>query len=116
MKNKKLSSIISAFVIFVITGVMLSSCSNKITEEQLLQIKELRKQDKLLDDKIATQKAELSEIEKELAARKAILNDCNKRQDYVKAKLNAWPNIWPDWKPEPPAPVQPPQEPAPVKK
>jgi len=103
MKNKKLSSVLAAFVLFVIAGLAISSCSNKITEEQLLQIKELRKAERALDDKISTQKTELSEIEKELAARKSVLNDCTKRQDYVKSKLQSWPNIWPDWSPEPPA-------------
>lgn len=104
MKIKKLSSVLVAFVLFVIAGLAISSCSNKITEEQLMQIKELRKSERALDDKIASQKTELSEIEKELAARKAVLNDCNKRQEYVKNKLNSWPNIWPDWSPELPAP------------
>ena len=103
MKIKKLSSVLAAFVLFVIAGLAISSCSNKITEEQLLQIKELRKSERALDDKITNQKAELSEIEKELAARKSVLNDCNKRQEFVKNKLNSWPNIWPDWSPEVPA-------------
>lgn len=103
MKIKKLSSVLIAFVLFVIAGLAISSCSNKITEEQLIQIKELRKSERALDDKIASQKTELSEIEKELAARKAVLDDCNKRQEYVRNKLNSWPNIWPDWSPEPPA-------------
>ncbi len=107
MKNKKLSSVLAAFVLFVIAGLAISSCSNKITEEQLIQIKELRKQERILDDKINNQKAELSEIEKEYAARKSVLDDCNKRQDFVKNKLRSWPNIWPDWSPEIPAAPKP---------
>jgi len=103
MKIKKLSSVLAALVIFVIAGLSISSCSNKITDEQLAQIKELRKTDRALDDKITTQNSELSEIGKELAARKSVLDDCNKRQNFVKTKLQSWPNIWPDWSPEPPA-------------
>jgi len=86
----------------IITATLFTSCSNKITEEQLLQLKELRKQDRSLTEMIDKKKAEKSKLEGELNARKGELNKCNDENDYMKKKLASWPDIWPDWKPAPP--------------
>lgn len=100
MRFKKMSSLLVAGAIVFSTGISLTSCSNKIEEEQLLQIKELRKQERSLTKKLNTKKMDLSEINKELKSRQAVLDDCTKRQNFVKSKLDKWPNSWPDWSPE----------------
>ncbi|MGB9770670.1 MAG: hypothetical protein ACPLX7_01665 [Candidatus Kapaibacteriota bacterium] len=102
---------------FVVTSLVLSSCSNKITQEQLMQLRELRKQQSALTESINKKKDEKAKLERELNARKSELKDCEERTQFVKDKLAKWPDVWPDWKyvePTPePAPVP---EQAPVKK
>lgn len=80
-------------------GLFLSSCSNKITEEQLMQLRELRKQERALNESISKKKDEKTRLERELNARKAELKDCEDKTQFVKDKLARWPDVWPDWKP-----------------
>jgi uncharacterized protein (DUF3084 family) len=89
-----ISSILLAFVLF------LGSCSNKITEEQLAQLKELRKESRSLSEQIDKRKGEKSKLESELKARQAELKKCQDQVDFIKQKLALWPDIWPDWKPD----------------
>ena len=89
-----LSSIIIALALFA------SSCSNKITEEQLQQLKELRKQERSLTEMIDKKKQQKSRLENELKSRKSELDDCNKKKNFVQDKLSKWPDIWPDYTPE----------------
>lgn len=83
-------------------GLFLSSCSNKITEEQLMQLRELRKQERALNESLSKKKDEKARLERELNARKAELKDCEDKTQFVKNKLAQWPDVWPDWKPLPP--------------
>jgi septal ring factor EnvC (AmiA/AmiB activator) len=79
-------------------GVFFAGCSNKITQEQLMQLRELRKQERSLSELIDKKKADKSKFERELNARKAELKDCEERTQFVKDKLAKWPDVWPDWK------------------
>ena len=80
----------------------LSSCSSKITEEQLAQLQELRRQERSLQDGIANKQSELSRIREEINARKAALNNCQNELNTVRTRLSQWPNIWPDYTPNSP--------------
>ncbi len=82
---------------FLAGSMFVSSCSNKITEEQLAKLKDMRHQEKINLDAIAKKKAENSALEKEIKARKQELNDCSKTSDFIKQKLAQWPNVWPDY-------------------
>ncbi len=100
MKLKKALSVLSVGVILFAGGLSLTSCSNAITEEQLAEISDLRRDQRSLTQKIETRQGELNEIERELKAQQSKLDDCEKRQKFVKEKLAQWPNVWPDWSPE----------------
>jgi septal ring factor EnvC (AmiA/AmiB activator) len=93
-------------VAFIAGSIFISSCSNKITEEQLVQLKDLRHQEKNLTESLMKKKAENSALEKEIKARKSELNDCSKTSDFIKQKLAQWPNVWPDYNPNAPATEQ----------
>lgn len=82
--------------IVITAGLFLGGCSNKITEEQLAQLKELRKQDKSLTEMLNKKKDEKKKLQNEINARTTELNDCAKKRDYIKSKLSQWPNVWPD--------------------
>ncbi|ROL56442.1 hypothetical protein D9V84_08415 [Bacteroidetes/Chlorobi group bacterium Naka2016] len=102
---------------FVFTSLVISSCSSKITQEQLMQLRELRKQQSSLTESINKKKDEKAKLERELNARKAELKDCEERTQFVKDKLAKWPDVWPDWKYVEPTPsTEPATEPAPTKK
>jgi len=93
-KRWKLSFAITSIVI----GVLIAGCSNKITQEQLMQLRELRKQERSLSELLEKKRAEKSKLERELNARKAELRDCEEKTQFVKDKLAKWPDVWPDWK------------------
>ncbi|MBM2813401.1 MAG: hypothetical protein HW421_163 [Ignavibacteria bacterium] len=107
----RLKKLLKLGVVFCGALVLLISC-NKITEQQLAQLKELRAKEKSLQEEINKKKPEKASLETEVAARKKEYDDCASRRDFIKQKLATWPDAWPDWKPAPP----PEPEPAPVKK
>ena len=92
-KNGSFKSIIC----FAVLGAALcfAGCSNKITEEQLTQLKNLRAQEKSLNESILQKKDAKSRLEQELSTRKNELKDCNEQKQYVLEKLQNWPNVWP---------------------
>jgi septal ring factor EnvC (AmiA/AmiB activator) len=85
-----ITSILLCLMMFV------SSCSNKLTEEQLKQLTDLRKLDKNLQESVQKKQSEKNSIQTELSKRKSELSDCTKQSDFIKAKLQQWPNVWPD--------------------
>ena len=76
----------------LVSSLMLYNCTSMVTEEQLAQLDELRKAEKSLTNEIAEKKSEKAGLQKELKSRQA---------EFVKGKLSQWPNVWPDWSPEP---------------
>ncbi len=95
MLLKKLSKALGIIAIAFTVAAFATSCSNKITEEQLLKLQELRRSESNLNDQIAKKQAEKISLEKELSARQRELNDCEKNLEFVKKKLAQWPNVWP---------------------
>lgn len=87
---------IASMVAIVAASLVFSSCSNKITEEQLTQLKDLRMQERNLNESIQKKRDEKSRLEKELSSRKAELKDCNDKKAFVTTKLKNWPNVWPE--------------------
>ncbi len=81
----------------LIAASALASCSNKITEEQLAMIKELRKREQSLNEDIRKKEQEVNRVQSEVNARKADMNKCNDKKAFVQDKLSRWPNIWPDY-------------------
>jgi septal ring factor EnvC (AmiA/AmiB activator) len=100
MQKRKYFSIATIGSIAIACALFLGSCSNKITEEQLKQIKELRAQERSLTENISKKKDEKAKLEAELNARKSDLKKCEDENNLIKQKLATWPDIWPDWKPE----------------
>jgi peptidoglycan hydrolase CwlO-like protein len=93
---KKLFAGSGITTVILCLALFVSGCSNKITQEQLKQLTDLRKVDKNLQESIQKKQNEKSGIQTELNKRKAELGDCTKEMEYVKKKLQLWPNIWPD--------------------
>lgn len=85
----------------IIAGSVLAGCSNKITEEQLAMIKELRKREQTLNEEIRKKEQEVTRVQSEVNARKADMNRCNDKKAFVQDKLSRWPNIWPDYTEQP---------------
>lgn len=87
--------------IFVLAAALImSSCASKITDDQLAQLKELRTQERSLNESISKNRDEKSRLEAELKAKKSQFKDCDDKLQFVKSKLATWPDVWPDWKPE----------------
>lgn len=98
LKSKWFSRIgVGALIIAFSLG--LGSCSSKITEEQLMTLKELRKEERSLSEQIKKKQDEKSKLEVEIKTRRTELKKCQDEVDFIKQKLALWPDIWPDWKP-----------------
>jgi outer membrane murein-binding lipoprotein Lpp len=80
---------------------MLTSCSSKITEEQLATLRDLRQQEQTLNQQIRQKEGERDRLQGEVNARRAELDRCNTNKQFVQGKLAQWPNVWPDWQPAP---------------
>lgn len=85
-------------------SLLATSCSNKITEEQLAQLKELRKQEASLNDKIESKEKSIARTQTELNEQKAKLKNCDDLNALLETRLKNWPNSWPDYTEPPPAP------------
>ncbi len=96
-KNKYQVFLLSSFILG--STFFISSCSNKITEEQLLQLKELRAQERSLSESITKKQNEKSSLQREIDARRAELKNCNGEVQFISDKLKQWPNVWPELPP-----------------
>ena len=85
----------------LILSLSLSNCTCKISEEDYNKLQELRKEERSLTAEISKKKDDKSAIDRELKARQAELNKCNEDKDFVQKKLTQWPNVWPDYVPQP---------------
>lgn len=85
--------------------VVVVGCSNKITDEQMQQIKELQRREASLNDEIGKRQRDVSQLQSEVNARNSDMNKCTEKRTFVQNKLSSWPNVWPDYT-EQTAPVQ----------
>jgi uncharacterized protein (DUF3084 family) len=99
MKFRRILSGFGLTSIVVASAMYISSCTPMITEEQKLQLKDLRNKERSLTDAIAQKKSDKSKIEGELNSRKSELKKCTDEKDLIQQRLSTWPNCWPDWKP-----------------
>lgn len=104
MRRKGLLSIAGIGSVVLMASFVMTSCTPKVTEEQLAQLSELRKKERSLTEEIASRRADIQKVDNELKARNAELNDCSKEKDFIKSKLSQWPNVWPDYTPAQPVP------------
>lgn len=95
------------------TALVLTSCTCKIKDEQLAQIRQLRTDEKQLAMDIQKSESDRSRIQGELNSRQGEVRNCNQRLSFVQEKKAQWPNVWPDWDPNAPEPTP---EPAPTPK
>lgn len=95
MRLKGLVTAVGMSSVLLLSSLSFTGC-NKVTEEQLAQLQELRKQERSLNQQISDLNAEISKIERELKSRKSELDDCTEKKEFVKQKLSQWPNVWPD--------------------
>jgi peptidoglycan hydrolase CwlO-like protein len=84
-------------VLVTASATVLTSCSSKITEEQLATLRDLRQQEQTLNQQIRQKEGERDRLQGEVNARKAELDRCNQNKQFVQGKLAQWPNVWPDW-------------------
>ena len=77
--------------------VFLGGCTPKITQEQLQRLRELRAQERQLLQDIQRKEADKSRIQGEISSRKGELGRCQENERFVREKLAAWPNVWPDY-------------------
>jgi len=101
MNLKRFISRYAIPILIVGIVVLLSSCRPMITPEQLQELKDLRAKEKSLTEQINAKKGDISKIKSEISSRETELKDCNEKSDFIKQKLSMWPNVWPDWSPQP---------------
>ena len=91
----------------IVAAAMLASCSSKVTQEQLTQLSDLRRQKDALNSQISAKEQEKNRVQGDVNARRADLDKCNTNKQFVSGKLAQWPDVWPDWKyvPESQAPA-----------
>lgn len=100
MQLKSLASSLSITSAIVISTFFFTNCSSMITEEQMVQIEELRRNESSLNDQIKKGSKEVSKLKSELGARETELKKCKGDREFITNELNKWPDVWPDYKPE----------------
>ena len=96
--SKNMTSLILG--IFVIAFALTNTgCTPKITDEQLVKLRELKEQAARLEADIKKKEAEKSSLEKEVAARQAEVKQTQQNKEFIQQKLQSWPNSWPDFVP-----------------
>lgn len=104
-------------VAFLGIGLVLASCTCKIKEDQMSQIRQLRTEDKQTAADMQKAEAERARVQKELASRQGDVRQCNQRLAFVQQQMAKWPNVFQDWDPNAQeAPSAPAPEPAKKKK
>ncbi|MBI2793424.1 MAG: hypothetical protein HYX66_02085 [Ignavibacteria bacterium] len=97
-------------------ALLLTSCTCKIKEEQQAMINQLRTSDKQLTADIKKAEGDKTKILAEVTSRQGEVRRCTEKKAFVQDKMNRWPNVWPDWNPNQPAPAMPMTEPQTPKK
>jgi septal ring factor EnvC (AmiA/AmiB activator) len=90
---------------FLGVALVLASCTCKIREEQMSQIRQLRTEEKQTASDIQRAEAEKARVDKELASRQGDVRQCNQRLSFVQQKKAQWPNVFQDWDPNSPEPA-----------
>lgn len=93
-RNKTQVIMIFSFLLGLI--FFMSSCVSKITQDQLMQLKDLRAKERSLSESITKKQNEKSNLQREIEARRAELKKCNEDTKFVSDKLKQWPNVWPN--------------------
>lgn len=100
MRFKGMIAALGISAVVLGSSVSFTGCTSMITEEQMAQLQELRKQERSLKQEINSTKSDISNIESEIRSRQSELDDCTEKADFIKSKLGQWPNVWPDYNPE----------------
>jgi len=93
---------ISSLIIGVFAAAFMltnTGCTPKITDEQLLKLRELKEQAARLETEVKKKEAEKAALEKEVAARQAEVRQSQQNKEFIQQKLQSWPNSWPDYVP-----------------
>ena len=86
---------------------MMTSCSNKATEEQMKMVHQLDQQRDGLRMDLQRAQDNLRDAKGKLANADRDLADCQSDTKAATEALGRWPNVWPDadvWNPPPPPP------------
>lgn len=102
MKSPGLRKKIGISSAIMISSLILTNCTCKISEEDFQKLQDLRRQEANLNEDIGKKRTEKANLEKEQASRESEAKKCTENQNFVQSKLAQWPNVWPDWSPEPP--------------
>lgn len=84
---------------------ILTSCSNKATEEQMKTLHDLDNQRDQLKTELQQAQSNLQDSQGKLASADRDLADCQADTKAAQAGLAMWPNVWPDsadWRIAPP--------------
>jgi hypothetical protein len=103
------SHLASAFAIAALSALpLITSCSNKATEEQMKTLHGLDSQRDQLRGDLSSAQNSLKDAQGKLASADRDLADCQADTKAAQAGLEKWPNVWPDsteWNPPPPPPA-----------
>lgn len=88
---------LGALALVVLGATSLTSCSSKITEEQLAELTRLRDQERTLLAQTRSLEQDKNRLQSEVTAQQTSLANCNTNKQFVQGKLSQWPNVWPDW-------------------
>jgi outer membrane murein-binding lipoprotein Lpp len=75
------------FAVFLIGGLMLSSCSSSPSDEEMKQLRDLKDQVSSLENKVATLQRDKAGLEKQIAEKNGKLQQCQSDQEMVKKGL-----------------------------
>lgn len=95
---------------------LLASCTCKIKEEQQAMINQLRTSEKQISADIQKTEADKTKILAEVTSRQGEVRRCNEKKAFVQDKMARWPDVWPDWNPNQPAPAVPMEQQTPKKR
>jgi len=73
--------------VFLIGGLLLSSCSSSPSDEELKQLSDLKNQVSSLEDNIRKLQSDAAALEKQIADKNGTLKQCQSDQDAVKKAM-----------------------------
>ena len=90
MKQLRKSTLLIAISAIMGFGVLTSGCTSYATPEQLARISELEREISALESAIQTKQSQIGNLDRQISAQEAKLNQCAKDKDLVRQRLASW--------------------------
>jgi chromosome segregation ATPase len=90
MKQLRKTTLLVIATAIIGIGALTSGCTSYATPEQLARISELEREIGALESAIQTKQSQIGNLDRQISAQEAKLNQCAKDKDLVRQRLANW--------------------------